>query len=234
MSLPGAFAKVLRATFILAVLFVVTCYVAFGFSDFSHIPWLLACFYSLGAGMLLGMILGVLRVIATALINVESILRIILDITGKAAKDYEQIQTGEMRMPTAAALVGQVYDDVIVPVLDRVVAKAFGFLSTPILWAYRRTIGGAVRYLIKRVQLAQVTEEHEQRVVDGTKASIGAMAQYSDSIQAFTSSAAEIVAGIGRKVRAYALTPLYVALVIAIVLATIPLVVMRYLGTPAD
>jgi hypothetical protein len=233
-SVPGAVGKVLRTSLICSILFSLSCYLMFGFSELSTIPWFFACTYSLAAGICLGIVLGVLRVMATTLVNVESILGLILDITGCAAEDYEELQTGAMKRPSTTELITQVYDDVIVPVLERTVAGTFGIFSKPLLWAYRRTIGGAVRYLIRRVPLAIARDKHNQQVVDAVEADIDDLARYTDSIQIFATSAAGIVTTVGKRIRTFALIPLYLLLGTALVLAISPFVLSRLFVTPGN
>ncbi len=157
-----------------------------------------------------------------------SILSIVLETTGKVATDYEQLHTGKMRMPSGGELVEQVYDGVVFPVMERVVAKAFGFVGGPILWTYRRTVGLAVRTLVKRVNSKVTNVEQEQDIATSAKEGLAAIAKYSDTINTYTSSAAQYVEGVGSTIRFYAMLPLYVLFAISLALATIPILVVRF------
>jgi hypothetical protein len=182
----------------------------------------------LTAGVIFGLILGVLRIINSAMKNIESILTIVLEITGKAATEYEQIQAGTIRLPSGGELVEQVYDNIVLPVMERAVARTFGVLGTPLLWTYRRTIGSAVRYLVKRVNCAKTATEGEQDLVQDARSGLAAIAKYSETIKTYTSSASEFVGNIGRKIRLYTILPMYILFFASLSLATIPILLIRY------
>ena len=123
-------------------------------------------------------------------------------------------------------MVAQVYDGVVLPAMERAVASAFGFLAPPLLWAYRRTIGLAVRYVVRSVARKQTTGEDERQSVEDAKSALAAFSSYSETIRAYTSSAANLVGGIGGKIRFYAMLPLYVVFIVALLLAVAPIIVV--------
>jgi len=224
-SVPKTFRRIAKATSFGALLAVVACYLIVVYSEMSGITSLLICAYALAIGLVFGLILAVLRVLAAAAKNVESVLLIVFEITGKVATDYEQIQTGNAQLPSGGELVEQVYDGVVMPVLEKVVASVFGFLSAPLLWTYRRTIGIGVRYVVKRFPRSQAAKEDEQQLADETKGGMAAMAKYSDTIRTYTSTAANLVGNIGDKIRFYAMLPLYVLFFVSLSVAITPIIV---------
>jgi len=230
-SVPKALRKVIATTLLFSSLCVFACFLISYFSELTRLPWLAICAYSLVAGFILGAILGILRIASTALLNVESILGIVLEITRAAATDYEKIQAGEVRMPSGGELVEQVYRDVVSPAIEQAIAGAFGFLGKPLLWTYHRTIGSAVRFMIGRVKRRQLTDQQEQRVSNQAEAGLSTIAAYSETIASYTSSASKIVEDIGNKIRFYAMLPMYVLFSVALLLATIPVLVVWYFAT---
>ena len=154
-----------------------------------------------------------------------------MDITDKVSTDYEQIQTDKQRLPSGGELVEQVYDGVVMPVIEQVVAGAFGFIGTPLLWIYRRTIGSAVRYLVKHAHRKKMTIEDEHDLAQGTKFSLAAADRYSDTIQTYTSSTSEVVGNIGRTIRFYLMLPMYTLFIVSLALATIPILVVLYIAS---
>lgn len=230
-SVPKTFRRIVKATSFGALMAVVACYLIVVYSDMTGITSLLICAYALAIGFAFGLILAVLRVLATAAKNVESVLRIVFEITGKVATDYEQVQTGNAQLPSGGELVEQVYDGVVLPVLEKVVASAFGFLSAPLLWTYRRTIGLGVRYVVKRLPRSQRAKEDEQQLAEETSAGMTAVAKYSETIQAYTSTAADLVGNIGSKIRFCAMLPLYVVFCVSLSVAITPIIVVWCLAT---
>ncbi len=230
-SVPQAFRKILTTTCILAVLSTVACYLAHVHSEITLTPLLCISAYSLATGVIFGLVLGVLRILATALQNIESILKIVLEITGMAAMEYEQIQEGTIRLPSGGELAEEVYEGVVLPVMERAVASAFGVLGAPLLWTYRRTAGSAVRYLIKRVSRTKITANDGQAFAQNANSGLAAVAKYSETAKAFTSRASEFVGNIGRKIRLYTILPIYILFLASLAIAAVPILVTRYFTT---
>ncbi len=230
-SVPRSVRKILTAAFILTVLSTVACYGIHIYSEITQFTLLCLCAYSLAVGGVFGLVLGLLRIITTASGNVESILMIVMEVTGKAAADYEQIQAGTMRLPTGGELVEQVHGSVVLPVIEQTTAKTLGVLGTPLLWTYRRTVGGAIRRLAGRVNRTQTTTEAGQDLVQDAGCSPAPIAKYSETIQTYTSRASELVGNIGAKIRFYTILPMYALFFTALGLAMLPIVLVRvFLG----
>jgi hypothetical protein len=227
-SVPRMFLRIVKFAGLIGLLAFVACCLIFAYSEVSLVPWLTVCAYSLVVGVLLGVILGFLRVIAHAILNIESVLRIGLQITGEAATDYEQLQSGEMQLPSGGELVEQVFSEVVSPALEKAVARAFGILGKPLLWFYRLTVRSSVRYMLKRVRRRIVSDEKQQVLTDGALSGLGTLAKYSDTITAFTSSALKIVTKTGRTIRFWVMFPLYALFTAALLLATLPILLVRY------
>ncbi len=229
-SVPEALNKIAKTAPVAAVFVVVAYVFVLWYAELTFISWIFVCIYSVMVGVVLGIVLGFFRVIATAMHSVESILRIVLEISGKAAVDYEQIQAGGVRMPTGYELIEQIYDDVVLPSIEQAVANGFGFLSWPILKAYRMTIGWAVRYFVKRLVRAQMDKEDDQQIEKMSGDALATIAHYSERIQKFASSASDFVGKIGRAIRFYAMLPLYIVFGVALALATVPILVVLFLA----
>jgi hypothetical protein len=227
-SVPKVFGKLAKATVVVGLLVVLVCVLVFVDSGITLTSWLLVGGYALIAGALLGFLLGVLHIISTSLRTIGAVLLLMLDITGKAATDYEQLQTGEARLPTGGELFEQVYEDVVLPVIEKSVAGALGILGTPLLGVYRWTIGPAVRYVVKRVGRARLTANEERLVEAGTVTGLASISAYSERIKRFTSAASDVIAKIGSTMRIGLMLPLYFIFVTALVLAILPILVARY------
>lgn len=230
-SVPTAFRKVATSTLLVVVLSSVTCYLIHLYSDMSLLPLLAVCAYALPLGVVFGLLLSLMRIVSTALQNVESILSIVLEITDHVAGDYCRLHAGEVRLPPGGELINRVYDSIVLPVLERSVAKAFGVLSSPLLWCYHCTIGSAIRVVVRRVNRATMTADDLKQVVTDASSSMSAIANYSAAIQSYLSTAAEVVASIGRKIRFYAMLPLYIFFFVSLVVATTPILVTLYIAS---
>jgi hypothetical protein len=127
-------------------------------------------------------------------------------------------------------LVEQVYERVAIPVMERAVTKGLGVLGRPVLWCYRRTIGSAVHSLVKRVnrKIKKSANNGESHSTSSSGFGTGAMRKYSESISRYTDLAAQLVAIVGRSIRRFLVTPLYVLFVVSLACATIPILIVRY------
>lgn len=222
-SVPEALRKVLSSTVFLAALFFAVCVLAQRYFNAAWLPLLASCAYALLIGIVLGMGLGFVRVVAAALQNIEAILDIVLEITGKVAGDYDRIQAGAARLPTGGELVERVYEGVAIPVMHGAVTKPLGVLGPPLIWVYRRTIGSAVRSLIRRVNRSAERRRAEMQLEQAAAAGVVSIAKYSETINAYTNTAMRIVSSIGGTIRWFALLPLYITFTLVIVLAIVPL-----------
>lgn len=227
-SVPGRFLKVIRTTAVAIVLAVIACYLIRTWSELSLIPFLLVCAYSLVISVWLGVNLGVLRVISTALQNIESILKIVLEKTVEVAQDYDRTRSGELELPTCGELVELVYREVLVPVLERVVSRSFYFLAKPIRWCYRRTIGAALHKLVSRANRSSTSRAQEQESAAAVAVEPESSESYVERVVRFTSRALDIATNLGRRLRTLAMLPLYIALGVSLTIAAIPVVVTVY------
>jgi len=191
--------------------------------------WIAGNIYTLLVGIILGALLGILRVLHKSMRNIESILQILLDLTGQAAKDYKSLQSGALIMPSAGEFVEKVYDEVLSPIIEDVISSSVILVGRPIIWVYRWTIDRAIRFLIARVPLSTDVEDHIMEMATST---FEDAEDFHAEITRFTNLASGTISIIGRATRFYSLLPLYIVTTIVLLLVLIPLVtlVYRYFG----
>jgi hypothetical protein len=234
-SIPGSLILIILTTFLLMIAVVITVMIMFYNARLSGMMWIVTCGYSLLCAAVLGPLLGILRLTYRGLGNTEEILKIILGIAQQAAIDNENLQSGTARMPSGPELVGQVYDGVVLPALGQAVGGAFSIFGTPILWMYRRTIGSAVRYLLRKVEPPQLTAEQETQIQNGLEQGIATAANYSGRIQKYTSRATAVVSSIGGGLRIYIMRPLFLLFGGLLLVAALPIILYRiWVGTAVE
>lgn len=224
-SVPGAVRKVLSTAAVATVLAAIACGLLRGMADLALLPWLAISVYALVACVVLGFALGLLRVVRSALAGVQGVLETSLDITTRAARDYQQLGAGRMKLPPGEQLFAQVHEQVLLPSLERAVSRSFGPLSTPLLWLYRRTLGSAVNWVIRRTARDPRVEQQHALVQQITQSSLGTLAGYAEAVATFTTAASDKVERVGDRLRFYAMLPLWIALTAATLLAALPLVI---------
>ncbi len=225
-SVPGAFFTVLKTAFLFFVLTGVICFAIHSSYEMSLGVLIPMCIYGLFAATVLGGMFGVVRVIALGMGNIESILKITLETTAHVAADYDQVSTGQQRLPSAAELVGLVTEKVVMPVVENVVASSFGFLGTPLLWLHRRTIGSSVRFLVKQTAESSVTDDEAERIEGAASTGLETAAKYSTKVRSYTDRALSVVSKTGRTINGFVMRPIYVAFVVALACASVPVVVV--------
>ena len=227
-SVPRALRTVLTTTVVAALLAAATAWLVLENAKVTLTPALAGCAYSLVIGVVLGGLLGVCRVLLAATANLEEILSIVLRITRQAADDYGSLKSGAVELPAPGELMQQVYEQVLLPAMERSVSGAFGLAASPVLWTYRKTIGTAVRSLVGRVARQQVSESDGARVTAGAERTIRTAAESVEAIQGFTDKAGQILGRTATRIRRFALLPLQAALVVAVVMAAAPLLAICY------
>lgn len=230
-SVPHAFGRIALVTICIAAAAWLTVTIVFQQAELSGLGWLGLSAYALVIGFVLGVALGFLRVLSRALANIEELLKLMLNITENAANDYTELLDGTTRMPSAGELVEHVYDAVVMPTLDKAVLKAFGFVGQPVLWLYRRSVGAAVHYVIKKMARSAMTDDQAATAVEAAKSYVGTWAAYPEYIRDYTRQAADYVHLVSRRIRFYATLPLYVGFFVSLIVAAAPVVALRFFMT---
>jgi len=128
-SIPKAFGGLILTTLLLVVLWFLVVYLLFANADIANTYWYAVCAYALTVGVVLGIVLGILRLVSRGIRGIGGVLEIVLEITDQAASDYDALQTGDTRMPTGSELIEQVSDEVVLPAAEKSLSGALGFLA---------------------------------------------------------------------------------------------------------
>ena len=99
LGIKNVIGRFLTSQLIIFVLFNVVCFAMFWTVEPSWLRSSLFVVYALVAGIVLGAILGILRIVYDSLTNVDEILAIVLNIATSAAEDVDSVQSGSQRMP---------------------------------------------------------------------------------------------------------------------------------------
>ncbi len=226
LNIPQAVRQVLVTSLVLAGVSWIACTLLVIYAELSGLSWLMVSVYGLAAGCVLGVGLGLIRVVAFGLSNLESVLHLLLHVSQRVASDYEAVQAGESRLPTSTELVSQVYENIFIPLIEKSAKKSFGLLARPLMWIERRSIGWAVRYLERRVEKIQSETLDTPAVERELSTSLETAAGFSERIQNYCDVAGSIVRRASWVVRLVVLTPMVVLYLIAVAVAAVPVVVL--------
>ena len=194
--------------------------------DLGGLWWVLFALFSVPVAIIFGGWFTVFRLAGGMFDSVEEVLRLILKITEQAAKDSEDLKSGQGKMPGGGKMVEEVYEQVALPVMEKVVGERFKFLGKPVFWLYRRTICVAVRKLIKLTQKKRDEEEVLSRELEEA---IEGMGEDRGRIVRFSRRAQGLIGQVSSKTRGAVGRPVSVIYVTGLCLvAGGPLVLMKW------
>ena len=225
-SIPDLFMQIAKTAFVAVFIAVAVACTMWVFAIAEGLTLFLVTAYAIALAVVFGIVLGILRVVRNSLINVDEVLDHLLKISGFAVDDLSALHSGTQRIPSGDVVLSKVYDDVIMPTVETVVSDSFGFFGKPILWFYRRTIGSAVRYVIKRTATSKVSPEDLETLRTGVVESVTALANDDTSeTRLYIARAQRIVDSVGNGLQSYAIRPLLIALTTLLIFALIPIAI---------
>lgn len=231
LNIRGSFSNVVRtAAYLEFALFVVFIAICILISDLAILEAVFLSVLILLVGIVLGVPLGLLRVVHKSLANIEGVLTILLDSSNHAALDFAAMRSGDVEIPSGKEIVTGMYEQVIMPSIEEVVAEAFGFLGKPILWMYRKTIGAAVNRLLIAAHVEEhgVTDERisaEELNTAEVDQAVQALSDEAKPALRFIDSAKSVVKSIAGGLRSYAIRPLYFVFWCLLILALSPIAI---------
>lgn len=223
LAVPEAIRIVARTTFCAILLLLIANTLLYAFGNHALFPWLLSTIYALIVAIALGFALGLIRVARLLVSRSERVLQLTLETSQEVSLDYQALRKGGKRMPASTEIVEHVYDGVILPAMEASVAKSFGIVGTPLLWIYRQTIGGCVRFLISRMKTASLTRDEQKEIEREADALMCAVGENHYHIESAIQKAQGYTQYAANMLRRMLLYPLQFMFVIVAFVAVIPL-----------
>lgn len=223
LAVPESIRIVLGTTFYAILLLSIANSSVYAIGNAGLVPWLLSTIYALVIALALGFLLGLMRVAGLMVSRSERVLQLTLETSQQVSSDYRAVLSGGSRMPTSTEIVEHVYDGVVLPAMEASVAKSFGIVGTPLLWIYRRTIGGCVRFLITRMKAASLTADE---LNDIEREAVGLMSDIAESqlqIETSLQKAQSYTAYAGSMLRRMLLYPIQLIFLLVALVAVVPL-----------
>lgn len=109
--------------------------------------------------------------------------------------------------------------------MEKAILKSLGSFGQPLLWIYRKTIGGGIRSLIARLQSSRLIHEEANQTEQRTEAPFVDRLQNSDIIQKSLETAIGYTKFIAQTLRRGVLLPLRCLFGVVAFTALVPLVV---------
>ena len=180
--------------------------------------------YGTVAAITLGLCFGLAIVLNRVLDNLIELFKLSLEVTGQVAQDVAAVQEGRRSFGSKRELFENVHDEVLLPMVERIVHRKSRWLGGITFPFYRRSIGR----MMKRV-LAAVPEDSaagndlrmDAAVTDGPQ--VGTATK---SSLAWLTRVHDYVLGYGHVFRRAALIAILLFLGAALIIAIIPLAVV--------
>jgi hypothetical protein len=224
LSVPGSVRTVVGTTLAVIILLGITNTILYMVSSQAIFPGLVSSIYALVIATILGFGLGLLRVTMLLIQRSESLMQLTLETSREVAKDVQEINRGGKNMPDAAQIVEHVYDGVIVPAMEASVAQSFGFVGTPLLWIYRRTIGGGIRYLITRIKTSTLSDDEATEIEHDTQRAMRDITSQQNNIEWVVKNSMSYTKYASGLLKKFLLRPAQLIFAIIAIAAVIPLI----------
>ena len=235
LGLSGKLQSIIRWTVIGCALAMVAIGI-FAFNRFPLLLFLVLFLYGIPAGMSCGGFFGIAETIRRSLTGMLGVIDLLLKITAEVANDARALYAGKAEFPPAGKLVFDVYENVIYPVVEKVVTGALGFVGTPVLWVYRMTFDRMVRLVVKRYIDLSVDEKSEmvQELKQNATEIGGVVGDNETVIVSQLNWARNKVNSVGWWLRILVMIPCYSLFLIAVFLAMIPFLVAAFIAESDD
>ena len=161
--------------------------------------------------------------------NMQSIVDIIFDVCDRVLDDLGNVKSHGIGI-TAVILVSNVDSMVIRPVVEGVLRSKLGFLSRPLLWMYRGTIGRIIKVIENT--LIRMADEDDEDIAgeDDIKLETGeeskSLIQHAENatmkLKDFMKSAHEVSLIAVRKITKYAMIPSSILTFVFLIIAFLP------------
>lgn len=197
--------------------------ILFTFHDHVDLPWLLVLLaYGGLVGIVLGIALATLICLNRALKTIADILGIAFEVATQVSQDTKDVRGGTKKMPSRGEVLQGVVSQVILPILEEVLVRGF-FLGRVLLPVYRWTLAKAVSRICRDKSSEIETTDED---VAGHEENLEQIEASSEKAAGWFAARREKISGVACTIRRLVLTPLAILFVLAVLLATIPLLIV--------
>ncbi len=226
-GLSNAFWKIATTSLYAIIAMLVVFALIEHLTNLTGLSWIMFGAYSLVIGAVFGFVSGILRIIYGALENTEGILCILVENSDKALQDVSKLRSGEMEMPSGQSIITQMHEDVLIPSIETAISETIGILGAPVLWIYKRSIGMAVKRIVR---LASRSPEDSQAIQKAQENAVELLvaSQMDESERSFLIRVRKIIGSIGNGLRNYAILPFFFAFCFLMLLALLPMLIYTY------
>lgn len=229
LSVPESISMVLWTIFLALLVLVSANSMLYATGTATLLPWFLSTIYALVVASALGFVLGLIRVAGLMISRSERVLQLALETSQQVSSDYRAVRSGESRMPSSTEIVEHVYGDVVLPAMEAAVSKSLGIFGRPLLWIYRRTIGGCIRVLIARMNAATLTANEKSEVERDAARLMSGLADNQPNVEAAIQKAHGFTTYVCSMLRKMLLYPMQIVFSLVALIAVLPLGICWYL-----
>jgi len=189
----------------------------------SPTMWKALSGYSVIAAIILGLGGGLIWLANSILTDAKEIVRLTLQQSQKAADDIAEIKDGSVIIPTGRELIEQIYGELLLPIIEQVIAESFGVIGKPLLFTYRLTIGRSINFVIRKTAAAFAKVDTIESAPQKLKSSLEDQATMIDELQEFAAQAETTFNKYNHLLRQLIIIPLIVIFIVLIILLSLPI-----------
>lgn len=145
-GIPDAVAGIMKWALLCVAALVVIVGVALKFSGHTTLMWTaIPELYSAATGTLIELTTGIAEFVRRSLTSMTKLVGLLLERSAQVAIDAQGLAAGETEMPPTRDFVEDVYEQVNLIILRKVLGSMFGFFGKPIYWLYHATLNQMAR-----------------------------------------------------------------------------------------
>jgi hypothetical protein len=226
LSIPQLILFALRAARIVMAIIFLVFLLAFGFKTHWTVQ-IFAYFYGLTMGAVVGGLFGVAATVNRGLSHLTEIFTLILDLTGQVSADAQGLRQGGKQLPPPRKLAAGVYENIVLPMTEQAILAQSRWIGRLLIWAYRYTLGAAVKRLLKYEAQEEATSGAAQPT-EVDPALIGATEAAAGATSTWIAATRNVVETIGHGFRRTVMVPVYFIVFIVFVGFSIPATLLWY------
>ena len=114
------------------------------------------------------------------------------------------------------------------PAIGKVIDNQIPFVGGLVFWFYKKTIGGAIRFLFVNVELVRMGKDDKEKLEENVSAGIEAAGSYASFVKATISPISSSLQSVTKGLRFYIMRPFFWLYLFLLAMAVAPVLLLRW------
>ena len=155
LSVGSLFYFVWKWTAIATVFGILSIHLVFGWQLLGAAQWLFEVL-AIGLSLLVGAALAIALAVNRSFGQVLRLFDLSIETTATVARDGRDLTAGQAKMPNPSELLGLVYTQVMLPIMEKAFFENFSWFARPLLWVYSLGLGKIVKVVTLKWNIAAI------------------------------------------------------------------------------